>query len=325
MARRHIVGGLDIGTTKVVAIIAEVGPNGYPIIKGLGESPTVGIRKGVVFDKDTFSKSMAHAVWLSQTMANENLNSFYVTYPVTNQSTGKIDLINEDLVECIRLAGLKIEEMLPSVVASAEALLTDTDKELGTVLMDIGGTTTGLMVYNQGLPVYENYLAAGSEHITSDLAVCLHTTMSEGERIKQSLGLIIPATDDFLEISSVGGQIKRNLPARSAIDIIKSRVVEILDLTHQELRSFCRLDSLAGGMIMTGGGSLLKGLLDTAKSQFPFSKVAMGVTSKAGVPREEWASPAYTSSVGLVVYAAKRSSRRLGRLSGWREVLDRLR
>ncbi|SHF42571.1 cell division protein FtsA [Desulforamulus putei] len=323
MARRHIVGGLDIGTTKVVSVIAEVSPNGYPVIKGLGECPTLGVRKGVVVDKASLGKSIAHAVGLSQAMAGETISEFYGSFPVVSQLTGTLQITDEQLSESIAMAGVKILQVIPSVIASGEAVLTDTHKKIGTVLMDLGGAVTGLAVFDQGVPVYTHSLPIGSEHITSDLAVCLRTSISEGDRIKRSLGLIEPDPASTLEISGVGGHERRKVPAGAARDIIKSRIQEIFELAHQELSQHFRLASLTGGFILTGGGSLLKGVLDLAISQMNCCKVAVGSPAKVGIPREEWTSPVYASAIGLVLYGAKRSTRRSGRLSGWREVLDR--
>ncbi len=323
MARRHIVGGLDIGTTKVVSVLAEVSPNGYPIIKGLGECPTLGVRKGVVIDKASLSKSIAQAVRLSQAMAGEITNAFHVAFPVVNQLAEDPEIVDGQLAESIAMAGVEILEIIPSVVASGEAILTDTHKKIGTVLMDLGGAITGLAVFDQGLPVYTQALAVGSEHITSDLAVCLRTSIGEGERIKRNLGLAEPEPGCILEINSVGGHETRKVPASTARDIIQSRMQEIFELAQQEVSRHYRLASLTGGFMLTGGGALLKGVLDLAAAQMNCSKVAVGSPGKVGVPGEEWTSPVYASSIGLVLYGAKRNFRRLGRLSVWREVLDR--
>ncbi|WP_238472972.1 hypothetical protein [Desulforamulus profundi] len=113
------------------------------------------------------------------------------------------------------------------------------------------------------------------------------------------------------------------MPASTARDIIQSRMQEIFELAQQEVSRHYRLASLTGGFMLTGGGALLKGILDLAAAQMNCSKVAVGSPGKVGVPGEEWTSPVYASSIGLVLYGAKRNFRRLGRLSVWREVLDR--
>jgi len=323
LARRQVIGGLDVGTTKVIAVIAEVGPNGYPIIKGLGECPVVGIRKGTVFDEETLIHSMAQAVRLAENGAAQKVQSFYVSFPVFYGSTDQLEIFDENLASCVIRAGLEIKELVFPAVALAEAVLTDTDKNLGTVLMDIGGTTTGLAVFDQGKCIYTKSLPVGSYHITSDLAVGLRTTISEAERVKCALGLVADSKMT-LDISGISGQAARKVPATVAVDIIKYRVVEILELARQKLKDFCRLESLSGGFILTGGGALLKGLQEMVAKEFSMP-VKPGSTRKAGIPREEWTGSAYASAVGLMIYAAKRDSRRLEVLSGWRGVIARFR
>ncbi|ABO49222.1 cell division protein FtsA [Desulforamulus reducens MI-1] len=323
MARRHFIGGLDIGTTKIVSVIAEISPSGYAMVKGLGECPTLGIRKGLVTDIVSFSKVIDQAVRLSEKMANVKVRSFFVTASAFRQLADQYHMIDEKLAESMQRVGLELVKMVPSVLASAEAVLTDTDKNIGTVLVDMGGTITEVAVFDQGLPIYISSLPVGCEHITSDLAVCLRTSISEGERIKRLLGMQTLEQKKDLEVSSVGGHEQRKVPVNAAMDIIHSRVQEIFELIHKELTQKYRLESLPGGLVLTGGGSLLKDIVNYANSQMNFFKVELGSPSKVGVSKEEWLNPSYASSLGLVMYGAKNNSRRLERLSGWRDVLNK--
>ncbi|AQS58294.1 cell division protein FtsA [Desulforamulus ferrireducens] len=322
MARGHIVCGLDIGTTKVVSVIAEVGPNGYPQILGMGECPTIGVRKGAVTDETALGKSLSQAVLAAETMAKESVKTVYLASPLASQLTGW-ESLNEQLLNSVQLIGLQPIELVPSVVTAAEALLTDTDKKLGTVLLDLGGLTSNLAIFDGGVLTQTNSLAVGSEHISSDLALCLRTTISEGERIKKLLGVSYAETEDFVEVRSVGGNDQRKVPLRAVRDIIESRVKEILELAHQAISQACRPESLAGGVIFTGGGALLAGLLPLAKNVLQVSKLAIGRPGRVGVPDEMWVSPEYASAIGLAIYGAKRKFRRTGRISGWRQVLDK--
>lgn len=320
MARRHVVGGLDIGTSKVVSVIVEVSPGGYPVLMGLGECSTIGLRKGNIVDSTALSKSIAQAVSLAEEMAEEVVKNFFLCSPLIDQRSEELD---KSLRESIELAGLHIVDWVPAVIASAEAILSDTDKQIGTVLIDFGGATTGVAVFDQGFPVHTFSLAVGSEHISSDLAVCLHTSISEGERIKHTLGLVEPETGIDLEISSLNGHEIKKVPASAAREIIQSRVQEIFELIQQELLQHFRLETLTGGLILGGGGSLLKGLLDLVSMQMQVSKVTIGIPRKCSIPKEEWISPEYISVIGLVIYGAKRSSRRSTRPTGWRKILDK--
>lgn len=327
MAQRQVVGALDVGTTKVVAVLAEVGPNGYPIIKGIGECHTLGVRKGTVLDKTALSKSMSRAMALAQTIAGKTVESVYASFPSYHSLTGELEVADETLAECVMLAGLGIKQLVASTVAAAEAVLNGTDKKLGTVLMDLGGTTTGLAVFDQGKLVYAHSLPVGSEHITSDLALCLRTTLGEAERVKRCLGLESSSPGTHLEVNGVGGHGTRRVSASAAGAIIQSRVQEIVELAYQQVKGFCRLESLSGGLILTGGGALLKGIIDRVGSQFYLPQVKLGSTTIGGkpLPREEWTCPGYASSVGLAIYGSKRDSRRPGILPGWRGVLARIR
>lgn len=325
MSRRRTVAGLDIGTTKIVAVIAEVGPNGFPLIIGFGESPTVGVRRGTVFDSVALSKSIVHAVELAQGMAKESVKGVFTAFPGTDSLTGELEIIDEKLAQSVMSAGLAIIDTVHPAVASAETLLTETDKKLGTVLIDLGGTTTGLAVFDQGELMYTHSVPVGSEHITSDLAVCLRTTLGEADRVKRTLGLASPEPDLIMEVANLTGNGKRNISGIIAVDIIRSRIKEILELAYHEINNTYRLESLSGGLILTGGGASLKDVLNLAVTQFSLSRVTIGSTGKVAVSQEGLDGPGYISSVGLVIYGAKRSSGRLGDLSGWRGVLARFR
>ncbi|MDO7788001.1 cell division protein FtsA [Desulforamulus aquiferis] len=325
MSRRRTVAGLDIGTTKIVAVIAEVGPNGYPIITGFGESPAIGVRRGKVYDSFALGKSIAHAVELAQDMTKELVKEVYITFPTSDSLTGEFEIIDESLAQCVVNAGLTIIETVHSAIASAEKLLTETDRKLGSVLIDLGGTTTGLAVYDQGELIYSHTIPIGSEHITSDLAVCLRTTLGEAERVKRTLGISYPEPEVILEISNLTGNGIRSISGTVAVDIIKSRVKEILELCYHDLKKNCRFEALSGGLVFTGGGTLLKDFLSLAHSQFPFSRITIGPSGGSKPSQEGLDGPGYTSSVGLVIYGAKRSSSRLEDHSGWRGVLARFR
>ncbi|GAB6158886.1 hypothetical protein JCM39194_20860 [Desulfotomaculum varum] len=322
MARKHIIGGLDIGTTKVVSVIAEANLHGNPVIKGWGECAALGIRKGVVIDKTSLGKSIAHAVGLAQAMAGLNIKEFYCSLPVVSQLAGTCEITDVQLLEAIAMAGVTIRQVFSSVVASAEAILNHTHKHIGTVIIDLGGALTGLAVYDQGELVLSRLLPVGSEHITSDLALCLRTSISEGERIKRSLGLLRPDSSTTLTISGVAGRANRTVSACTASDIIKSRSQEIFELVYQALSQHVRLTSLTGGVILTGGGSLLKGIVDLAACQMN-CPVAVGHPVKLAMSQEEWASPVYASVLGMVLCGAKGSTRRTGNQFGWREVINR--
>ncbi|GAB6181897.1 hypothetical protein JCM14036_32160 [Desulfotomaculum defluvii] len=323
MARRYYIGGLDIGTTKIVAVVAEISPSGCAVVKGLGESTTIGIRKGSVTDSVSLSKVIEQAVKESQDMAGVKMDSVYVASQVVRQLTDQYNIVDEKLTESIKMAGLEVEEIVPAIIASAHAVLTDTQKNIGTVLVDIGGSITDIAVFDQGLLKYTVALNVGCDHISSDLAVCLRTSISEGERIKRMVGLEKTEPQSYLEVSSLGGHEKRKVPTNTAIDIIHSRVQEIFELIHKELNHQFRLKALAGGLVLTGGGALLRNIVKYANLQLNLSKVEIGIPAKMGVPKEEWNSPTYASSFGLVMYGAQRSSRRSERLSGWREVINK--
>lgn len=323
MARRQFIGGLDIGTTKIVAVVAEISPSGYPLVKGLGECAAIGIRKGSVTDGASLSKVIDQALKEAQAMAGEQVESVYVASHIVKQLTDQYNIVDEKLTESIKMLGLNIQETLPAIVASAQAVLTDTQKNIGTVLVDIGGTITEIAVFDQGLPRYTATLNVGCDHITSDLAVCLRTSISEGERIKRMLGLEKTEPQLQLEVSSVGGHEKRKVPAGAALDIIHSRVQEIFELIQRELNYQFRLEALAGGLVLTGGGALLRNVVEYANSQLNLAKVEIGLPAKLSAPKEQWQSPVYASSLGLVMYGAQKSSRRSERLSGWRGVINK--
>lgn len=323
MARRQFIGGLDIGTTKIVAVVAEISPSGYPVVKGLGECAAIGIRKGAVTDGASLAKVIDQALKEAQDMAGENVAAVYVASHVVKQLTDQYNVVDEKLTESIKAVGLKIQETLPAIVASARAVLTDTQKNIGTVLVDIGGTITEIAVFDQGLLRYTATLNVGCDHISSDLAVGLRTSISEGERIKRMLGLEKTEPQLQLEVCSVGGHEKRKVSASTALDIMHSRVQEIFELIYKELNYQFRLEALAGGLVLTGGGALLRNVVQYANLRLNLAKVEIGIPAKLSVPKEQWQSPIYASALGLVMYGAQKSSRCSDRLSGWRGVINK--
>lgn len=284
MPRDNVVVGVDIGTTKVVAVVAEVTTQGRLNIIGLGETPSGGLRKGIIVDIENTARAIEKAVEQAERMSGCHVTTVFVglTGPhigsVNNRGVvavtgedgevgpedvervlqaarviplpsdrriihvlprqyivdgydGIMDPIGmsgsrlevetqivtaaaaaiQNTLKSVQRAGLQVEELVLNPLASAEAVLQPAEKELGTVVVDIGGGTTEIAVFSEGSLWYASVLPIGSEHITSDLAVGLRTPLSQAEVIKKEHGCVSMEginENETVEVQVVGGRRK---------------------------------------------------------------------------------------------------------------------
>ncbi|MEW8958287.1 MAG: cell division protein FtsA, partial [Moorella sp. (in: firmicutes)] len=193
-------------------------------------------------------------------------------------------------------------------LASAEAVLQPAEKELGTVVVDIGGGTTEIAVFSEGSLWYASVLPIGSEHITSDLAVGLRTPLSQAEVIKKEHGCVSMEginENETVEVQVVGGKEKKRVPRKMLAAIIEPRVEEIFTLVRREIENANFQGLLPGGVVLTGGGALLEGIARLAGAVLAMP-VRLGWPENSGGLGDMVASPAYATAVGLVTYGSIR-------------------
>ena len=192
----------------------------------------------------------------------------------------------DNLLMLLKLAGIKVKEVILSCLASADAVLNATEKEFGVVYVDIGGQTTGIAVYSQGFLKDIVVLPVGSDYITRDLAVGLGMSLANAERIKLALGVAPEViTAEEIEVESLKGTEMKRVSCRLAVDIIEARVNEILTMIRENVEIIGCKGLIPTGIVMGGGGSMLSGLVQLSEKQLgmPVRMTAPEVYIKPGV------------------------------------------
>lgn len=382
MVRKNeeIIVGLDIGTTKICAIVGEVGENGLNII-GIGTHPSKGLRKGVVVNIESTVSSIKKAIEEAELMAGCEITSVYtgiagghiksinshgiigirngevadtdikrvidaakaVNIPMDREIIhvlpqefivddqdgikeplgmsgvrleAKVHIVTaavtsaQNIVKCCNRAGLDVRDIVLQQLASSEAVLSPEEKELGVVLVDIGGGTTDIAVFADGSIKHTAVIALGGNHLTSDVSIGLRTPAVEAEKIKKKYGCALASMvkrDEMIEVPSVGGRKPRTVSRQILAEIIEPRVEEILTLVNREVIKAGFEDAAASGVVLTGGSAGLEGMPDIAEQIFnlPVRKgVPAGISGLTDIVN----SPMYSTGVGLVLYGYKNRS-----------------
>lgn len=223
----------------------------------------------------------------------------------------------QNIIKCCNRTGLNVTEFVLEPLASAEAVLTPEEKELGVALVDMGGGTTDIVLFHDGAVKHTAVLSVGGNHLTNDIAAGLRTPIAEAERIKQRFGcakVAMVAGDDEVEVPSMGGRNPRTISRRILCEIIEPRLEEIFQLLRREILKSGYEDSLASGMVMTGGSTLLPGMVEMAEETCNMP-VRRGVPTQVGGLTDVVASPVYSTGVGLVLFGLKRQDRKILRIT----------
>jgi cell division protein FtsA len=231
----------------------------------------------------------------------------------------------QNIVTAVNRSGIIVADTVLQQLASAESTLNADDKELGVALVDIGGGTTGLAVYTQGAIRHSSILPLGGDQITNDIAVGLRTSIPEAEKIKRQFGCAMSnlITEDVsFEVSSVGGRQPKSISKKILCEIIQARVEEILTLVKEDIKQ-AGLDKLiSGGIVLTGGTTLLEGVVEIAEQIFDLP-VRAGVPSGLGKLGGALTSPSYSTAVGLVLYGYRTHKQRWARTQANASFLSR--
>ena len=177
----------------------------------------------------------------------------------------------QNLVICCQQAGIAVDDIILEQLASADAVLSDDERHLGVAMLDIGGGTSDLAMYHNGSIRHTKVLAIAGNHVTNDIAIGLKTTLKDAERIKKQFGyadMNLLSHDDIIEIEKVQGIEKNHIYVSELIKIIHPRVSELLTLIHQEITKRNLTGYMTSGLVLTGGGSLLKGISELAQQIF---------------------------------------------------------
>jgi cell division protein FtsA len=220
--------------------------------------------------------------------------------------------VTQNIVTCMNKAGIEVVQLVLEQFAAAEAVLTPDEKELGIALVDVGGGTTELAVYQRGSIAHTAVLPIGGDHFTNDLAVVLRAPITDAERIKKKFGCALRssvAEDEMVEVPMVGGRAPKLCPRTTLAEILQPRAEELLGLIREDLQRLGLDKEIRSGVVLTGGGAELEGLVEVAEGIFE-GPVRRGVPAGVGglvdvVSRPEWAT-----ATGLLLYGHRQKPKR---------------
>jgi cell division protein FtsA len=380
---KEIVVGLDIGTTKICAIVGEVGEgDGKVNIVGLGQRTSQGVRKGVIVDIEASASAIRGAVDDASRRTGYEINTVVVgvtgqhiaslnsrgTIAITNPSrevtvadvervhenarvivlppdreiihsiprryildgqegithpvgmsgtrleveshivTGAVTFL-QNVAKAVHLAGLSLEATVLEPIATGEAVLTQSERDLGVALADIGGGTTDVAVYMGGDVIYSAVVPIGGTHVTKDISIGLRSAEAEAERVKLRYGTarmvdVGPDKTDLFDIHSLTDHDTRTFPRQILAEIIQPRMEELFEHVRQELEKSGYYTLLPAGLVLSGGGSQMVGARELCER-------IVELPTRVGVPRDAIGLPiavrsgVYATGVGLVLYGAR--------------------
>jgi cell division protein FtsA len=232
----------------------------------------------------------------------------------------------KNIQRCLSDLGIEIEGFVFSGLSSAEAVLTDTEKELGVVLVDIGGGKTDLCLYSEGSLLHSSSLPIGGKHVTNDIAVGLRVSLDSAEKIKIYLSKKMNNLSMKKKISEIDlSELKlqedvENISIKTLIDeIINPRLEEIFKLIYEEIEKSGLIKSIPSGLVLTGGGALTVGIMDVAKKVIGLP-VRVGVPEKVGGLVDEILDPSYATTIGLILVGKNKIQKESFELKSFRRI-----
>lgn len=232
----------------------------------------------------------------------------------------------QNLITCVNRAGIEVEAMVLESLAAAECTLTDDEKELGVALVDIGGGTCDIAVFERGAICHVSTLQVGGDHFTNDIAVGLRAPMPDAEALKKKHGHALSALvpeDAVVEVPSVGGRRPRQLSLQVLSEIIQPRAEEIFSLLRDDIDRAGLSKQLNSGAVLTGAASVMPGLTEIAEQVFELP-VRRGQPRGLGGLSDVVSNPAFTTSVGLALWGHRHGQDAAARLEASRSSLGRL-
>jgi cell division protein FtsA len=224
--------------------------------------------------------------------------------------TGAITSV-QNVVRSVNRAGLTVYDIVLEPLASAEAVLSADEKELGVLLVEIGGGTTNVALFREGAIWHTAVLPLGGDHITNDIAVGLRTPVGEAEELKKRYGCALTArvpAQETVDVPSVGGRKPRELSRQVLSEIIQPRVEEMFRLVAKDLARAGFEDAATAGVVVTGGTSILEGVPEVAEAVLALP-VRRGMPGEVGGLSDIVRSPIHSTAVGLALYGSRHAPR----------------
>jgi cell division protein FtsA len=376
--RERYLVGLDVGTSRVTAVVGESMDDGTLDIVGIGGAESRGIKRGVVVNVDAAVDSIKKAIEEAELMAGVEIDSVHLAlsgphikgfnsrgviavagknreitrddvrraidaakavalptgreilhvlpqdFVVDEQDgigapvgmTGARLEVNvhivtgavsstQNLIACVNRAGVTVADTVIEQLAASESVLAQDEKVLGVALVDIGGGTADLAIFERGSLWHTGVVAVGGDHFTNDIAVGLRTPIPDAEKVKRKGGCALSSMvdeDDTIEVASVGGRKPRLMARRILSEILQPRAEEIFHLVWDEIRRAGYEKSLNSGIVLTGGGAILEGMPEIAEQIFDLP-IRRGAPTEVGGLADHVNSPTFATPVGLVLYA----------------------
>lgn len=405
MSRENIIVGLDIGTTKIGCIIAELDADRNVKVVGVGTSRSEGLRRGVVVNLEKTVISIGRAIEEAELMAGVEVRNVYAgiagdhirsinSHGVIAVSRGGVEITRSDinrvvdaakavaipmdreilhilpqefivdeqagikdptgmagvrlevdvhivtgavssaqnLVKAIQKSGYQVRDLVLEPLASSKGVLTEDERELGVALVDIGGGTTDIAVFNEGAIRHTSVIGLGGNSVTNDIAIGLRTPAIEAERVKERYGAALTRLvdpDEEIVVPQVAGQGERRVARKILVSIIEPRMEEILSLIKTDIAKTRWYERIPAGLVLTGGASALPGTAELAEERL---EVPVRIGYPIGVTGlvDSVNDPRFATGVGLVLYGRDRG-REDNRFSTgdddslWNRIIERMR
>lgn len=397
---KNLIVGLDIGTSKIVCIVAEVQPEGTLEIIGMGSHPSKGLRRGVVVNIESTVNAIQRALEEAELMADCKIREVYtgiagnhiksfnshgmvaikdkeisqadvervietaraVNIPMDQQIlhtipqefvvdgqedvkdplgmsavrlevrvhmvTGAVSAA-QNIIKCVRRCGIEVADLVLQPLASAMAVLTEDEKELGVCLVDIGGGTTDIAVFTDGAIRHTAVIPVAGDQVNNDIAVALRTPPKEAEDLKIRHGCALRQladARDMIEVPGVGDRPPKTLSRQTLAEFIEPRMEELYSLVQAELRRSGFEELLSSGIVITGGSAAMPGMVELGEEVFHMP-VRLGYPRYEGGLSEVMRNPRYATGVGLLLAGLEARGReaptRLG-AGSFKDLLDRM-
>ncbi|MDP1557955.1 MAG: cell division protein FtsA [Nitrosomonas sp.] len=371
---RNLIVGLDIGTSKIVAIVAEIKPEGGYEIVGIGSHPSRGLKKGVVANIETTVNAIQRALEEVELMADCKISEVFTgiagshikgfnshgMVPIKDKEVSQNDvervietakavnipadqqilhILNQEfiidgqedvrepvgmsgirlevkvhivtgavsaaqnIVKCVHRCGLDVRDLILQPLASAMAVLTEDEKDLGVCLVDIGGGTTDIAVFTNGAIRHTAVIPIAGDQITNDIAMALRTPTKDAEDIKCHYGCALRSmaeTNEMIDVPDVGNRGSRQLSRQTLAEVIEPRAEELYSLVQAELRRSGFEELLSSGIVITGGTASLRGMVELGEEIFHMP-VRLGLPNYSGCLEEVIHTPRYSTGIGLII------------------------